>query len=249
MEFTTEQAKTVFDLIRTVNPYAYLLLLSLILPIFWITLKKAFGISEKTTDLETPDSKKTYNRIISKIVSTVTLKGDKVDKIVFYICIFAFLIGGIVVKIGEYKEETLRQKTIGLKKYLEGRNLTFLRMDAPIIKKLTNNTIEDILYNYPNEFVKTSDSIIMCVDTNVTKKILKTVYPLLESYLSQKLKTNCKIKIDTIGLGEAAWYGNVRSFFTLDIVYGFLSQPCNNGRFGIDVVKDSTIIYQIAPMK
>ncbi len=36
MEFTTEQAKTVFDLIRTVNPYAYLLLLSLILPIFWI---------------------------------------------------------------------------------------------------------------------------------------------------------------------------------------------------------------------
>ncbi|GEM_PF-2182601 len=249
MEFTTEQAKTVFDLIRTVNPYAYLLLLSLILPIFWITLKKAFGISEKKADLDIPISKKTYNRVISTIVSTISLKGDKADKVVFYICIFAFIIGGIVVKVGEYKEEMLRQKTIGLKKYLEGRNLTFLRMDSPIIKNLTNNTIEDILYNYPNEFVKTSDSIIMCVDTNVTKKILRTVYPLLESYLSQKLKINCKIKIDTIGLGEAAWYGNVRSFFTLDIIYGFLSQPSNNGRFGIDVVKDSTIIYQINPTK
>ena len=249
MEFTTEQAKTVFDLIRTVNPYAYLLLLSLILPIFWITLKKAFGISEKKGDSDLPISKKTYNRVISTIVSTISLKGDKADKVVFNICIIAFIMGGIVVKIGEYKEEALRQKTIGLKKYLEGRNLTFLRMDSPIIKNLTVNTIEDILYKYPNEFVKTSDSIIMCVDTNVTKKILRTVYPLLESYLSQKLKTNCMIKIDTIGLGEAAWFGNVRSFFTLDIIYGFLSQPCNNGRFGIDVVKDSTIIYQINPTK
>jgi hypothetical protein len=228
MEFTTEQAKTVFDLIRTVNPYAYLLLLSLILPIFWITLKKAFGISGKKADLDIPISKKTYNRVISKIVTTISLKGDKADKVVFYICIIAFLIGGIVVKIGEYKEETLRQKTIGLKKYFEGRNLTFMQTST-LSQIIPENTLEDICYNYPNAFIKTSDSNIMCVDTIVTNKIAKTVYPLLESYLKVKLKDNCKIAIDTIGIGEA-WYGNIRGFFMLDIIYGFLSQPANKGK-------------------
>ena len=242
MEFTTEQAKTVFDLIRTVNPYAYLLLLSLILPIFWITLKKAFGISEKKADLDIPISKKEYNGIISKIVSTITLKGDQADKIVFYFCIFAFLSGGIIVKIGEYKEETVRQKTIGLKKYFEGRNLTFMQTNS-LNGIIPESTLEDICYNYPNEFIKTSDANIMCVDSIVDKKIITTVYPLLESYLNVKLKSNAKIAIDTLGIGGAE-YGNVRGFFTLDIIYGFLSQPCNRGKYDIDVVNGRTLIYQ-----
>jgi hypothetical protein len=241
MEFTTEQAKTVFDLIRTVNPYAYLLLLSLILPIFWITLKKAFGISEKKGDSDLPISKKTYNRVISTIVSTISLKGDKADKVVFYICIFAFLIGGIVVKIGEYKEETLRQKTIALTKFFEGRNLTFMQTSY-LNEIIPESTLEDICYNYPNAFIKTSDSNIMCVDTIVTKKITKTVYPLLESYLRVKLKNNCKIAIDTIGIGGGG-YGNVRGFFMVDIIYGFLTQPCNQGKYDVDVIDGRTIIY------
>jgi hypothetical protein len=175
------------------------------------------------------------------------LNGDKADKIVFYISIFAFLSGGIIVKIGEYKEEMLRQKTIALTKFFEGRNLTFMQTSY-LNEIIPESTLEDICYNYPNAFIKTSDSNIMCVDTIVTNKIAKTVYPLLESYLNVKLKNNCKMALDTIGIGEA-WYGNIRGFFMLDIIYGFLSQPDNKGKYDLDVVDGRTIIYQGDPTK
>ncbi len=101
--------------------------------------------------------------------------------------------------------------------------------------------IDDILYNYPDEFTKTSPDNIACVDTTVTKNINASVYPLLESYLRLKLRNNQKISIDTLGK-RGAQFGDVRNFFMMDTVYGFLSQPCNKGKYNIDVVNDMTLI-------
>ena len=148
MEFTTEQAKTVFDLIRTVNPYAYPLLISLIFPIYWFTLKKSLGISNKTSNVSTPISDNLDKRIFSTIASTITLKGDKADKIIFYTCILAFIFGGIILKVGEYKEEVIRQKAISLKKCFEKRSLLFMSYE-----ELNNNfSILDFFETNQNYF-------------------------------------------------------------------------------------------------
>lgn len=243
MEFTTEQAKTIFDLIRTVNPYAYPLLISLIFPIYWFTLRKTLGISNETSNVSTPISNNLNKKIFSTIASILTLKGDKADRIIFYICILAFIIGGITLKFGEKKEEIIRQKAISLKKCFEKRNLLFMSYDDFISLDFTKKEIDDILYNYPNEFTKTSSINIACMDTNITKIIKTSVYPLLESYLRLKLRNNQKIDINTIG-NNTAGYENVQNFFTMDIIYEFLSLPSNKGKYDIDVVNGRTLINQ-----
>ena len=240
MGFTTEQAKSVFDLIKTVSPFAYPLLISLIFPIIWITYKKLLGLSNNADNMITSSNR--FKRIYLKIIAIITLTGNSADKFVFYCSLALFLFGGVFLKFGEHHEEVIRQNALALKKYFETENYLFINTDRLNPRGFDKQLLNDILYNFPNDFVSYGDTLIICTDTTVTKKILSNIYPLLESYLTIKLAECEHVSMDSLFQSDSVV--NVKNFFTYNVVYSFLCNPKNIGRFNINVINNQNVILK-----
>lgn len=230
MEYTTDQAKSIFDLIKSVSPYAYPLLVSLILPILWILLKKFMGLSNSDSAETTTNSK------WKKVLSSLFLQGDTADKVVFYSCILLFLSGGIFLKIGEHNEEIIRQKALELKKNFETKKYTSLLDRYIYTRGFTEKDLKKIRYNYPSEFIQISDSVTICIDTAVVKNTRSIVQPLLESYLRYEFKTKSMVDLDSLYQQDTIY--NVKNFFSADIIYSFLALPENRLKYDITVVNN-----------
>jgi hypothetical protein len=237
MEFTTEQAKSIFVLIKDVSLYAYPLLISLIFPIIWVTLKKLLGISNSSENAITTTNP--LKRILSKIGSTIALRGDSGDKVVFYFSVVLFIFGSILLKEGEKNEELIRQKALGLKKYFEAQNYIYESTNNLKDKGYSIKLQREILYNYPNEFISTDKETIRCIDTIVIQNINRIVYPLLDSYLKEKLK---ELRIVCVNDLFQERNRNIKKFFNPEIVYGFLSLPKNKDRYIITVLNEDDVI-------
>lgn len=241
MEFSTDQAKTIFDLIRSVSPYAYPLLVSLIFPVIWIALKKLMGLSGKEATHNTGKGA-WLKRIAGEITSILSLTGDKADKLVFHCCILLFFVGGITLKIGEHNEEVIRQNTLSLKNLYNESGYLFY--DTGALRKLgySKSKVSDITYNYPNTFLKSNDKIV-CVDTAIKRNLFEINSALLESFLREKFKTTEIIYVDSL-FQDDVQIRNVKNFFSLDIIYNFLSQAANRTRYNIAVINDKTVIIK-----
>ncbi|KAA5547985.1 hypothetical protein [Adhaeribacter rhizoryzae] len=204
------QAKSVFDLIESVNRFAFPLLISLIFPIIWIIFKKLFGLSNEG------------------------------DKAVFYSSLTLFIIGGIILKIGEYKEETIRQKALSLKHLYENDGYLYYYRTSLNERGYSDETLDKILYNYPNEFLESGPNIV-CVDSLVKKHVTNHNYALFDAYIREKLKSEKMVNVMLLFQDDST-IRNVKNYFSQDIVYGFLA--ANKGKFNIDVVNDSTMILK-----
>ncbi len=251
MEYTVDQAKNIFDLIRLVSPYAYPLLISLIFPIIWILFKKLLGLSNKTGEQSVIQGS-LFKKAIAYVERIVSLSGDKADKAVFYVSILMFFLGGITLKIGEHNEEVIRQRTLGLKHFYEESGYLFISIDALLRQNFTQDEINDITYKYPDEFLK-SGSNIVCVDTTIKRKVYLLNHILLESFIREKLNTAKSVVVDDLFQDDAVFDSttqkyretrNVKNFFSKDIVYSFLALPSIKDKYNLDVVNDRTIIIK-----
>lgn len=226
MEFTTEQAKSIFDLIKTVNPYAYPLLISLLLPLVWVGFKKLLGVSfTGNENVETPTG--FFNKVWFWVKSAVTLNGDLAEKIVFCICIALFVFGGVILKVGEQREELIRQNALGLKEYFINRMYSWENISVLNKRKITDKMREEILRSYPEEFIQI-DSTIYCTDSAVLNRIDSLILPLFESYLNYRFRTTKQVGIDSMR-------SSFETNFSRAIVYKFLRQPANKGKYEVGV--------------
>ena len=117
MDYSLDHAKTIFDLLEDINGYAIPLLLSLIFPLFWYFLKKVFGINEEYEKAKAVSSSDSFVQKWYDLFSQwIKLKGDRLDKLVFYGCIGLFISGIGLLKYGEIKQETMRQQACSLQK-------------------------------------------------------------------------------------------------------------------------------------
>jgi len=246
MDFTTDQAKSIFALIKEVSPYAYPLLLSLLIPIVWIALKKLLGISDKANEPNQEAPKENmFSKAISYLGSAISLKGDKGDRLVFYVCITLFLVGGILLKVGEHNEEMIRQETLGLKQYFFNRGYIWVKMDDIVKQGYKESKLKKIARNFPNDFLITDD-YIACVDSEIVHKTYKFAMPLLDIYLNSNLAT----AKDTACLEELFVPDsseNIRNYFSTDIVYSYLGLPENRHKYKLFVEKGKTLIVKNEP--
>jgi hypothetical protein len=248
MDFSTDQAKSIFALIKEVSPYAYPLLLALLIPIVWISLKKLLGIADKEAEPATDTAK---GNILSKAAgflgSAISLKGDKADRLVFYVCISMFLLGGILLKVGENREEIIRQETLGLKQYFFNRGYIWVKMEDIVKQGYKESRLRTIAHNFPNDFLITDD-YITCVDTEIVQKTYRFAMPLLDTYLNSNL-TNAK---DTICLEELFLPDsteNIRNYFSTDIVYSYLGLPEHKNKYRLFVVNGKTLMVKNETLK
>jgi hypothetical protein len=248
MEFTTEQAKTIFDLIRSASPYAYPLLISLILPIIWVVFKKMLGISNSKNEQNI--SGNFLSRFKARLRSFFTLDGEVAEKFLFYFCIILFVLGGVLLKIGENNEEVIRQRSLGLKQYLIQWGYNYERISSLKECKLSEKMVNTIIYNYPSEFIRDEEYIYL-TDSIAINKIYNFSFPLLASYLDYKFKFQNKIYLDSITCNtknknynnsKDAW--NIYDFFDYDIVLKFIGLPENKGKYSIDEIKGQIIIMK-----
>lgn len=209
MEYSIDQAKDVFDLIISVNRYAFPLLISLIFPLLWIIFKKLFGLSRSG------------------------------DSAIFYFSLALFIVGGIIVKVGEYKEERVRQQALSLKHFYENDGYLYYYRSYLIEKGYPNETLDKILYTYPDEFLQSGDNIV-CVDSAVRRHVMDLNYSLLDAYLRQRLKAEKAVNAELLFQNDSI--KNVKNFFSKDIVHGFIAT--NKGKFNLDVINDTTFILK-----
>ena len=239
MNYSIEQAKTVIQLIESISPYSYPLLLSLIFPIIWVLFKKLLGLSNGVKPTKDLKPSGLLNKVKNAFTSFFTLKGDLADKTVFYFSIGLFILSGILLKYGEYKEEVIRQKALSLKQlYLNDR---FLYFDKSWLNKQNYNdtALDKILYRYPEVFLKSGENIV-CVDTVARKKIINQNQILLNQYLREQFKYKEEVYVDS--LFQIDSINNVKNFFSKDLVYRFIA--ANEDAFDLDVKKDMTVIKQ-----
>jgi hypothetical protein len=235
MEFTTEQAKSIFDLIKSVSPYAYPLLISLLLPIVWVTLKKLLGVSFAANENKTlPD--KLPAKIMYWIKAALTLKGDIAEKIVFCACIALFIFGGVVLKIGEQREEVIRQNALELKEYFITQMYTWENVSALDERKISDKMRQEILHAFPEEFIQI-DNMIYCTDSVVIKRIDSLMLPLFEAYVNYRFRTTKQINIDSIK-------SNFETNFSRAVIYKFLRLPANRGKYEIGVENGRAVLMR-----
>ena len=237
MNYSIENAKTVLELIESVSPYSYPLLISLIFPLIWVLFKKLLGITN-AKKIE-PDEKplNLVTKVKNILISLFTLKGDTADKTIFYTSISLFIASGILLKYGEYKEEVIRQRALSLKQlYLNDRFLYFKR-EWLNEQNYDEAVLDKILYRYPEVFLHSGENVI-CVDSLSRRKIITQNEVLLNQYLREQFKLKKEIYIDS--LFQADGINNVKNFFSKDLVYRFLA--ANENSFDLDVKYDMTVI-------
>jgi len=246
MEYSIDHVKSVFNLIETVNPYSLLLLVSLIFPLLWMLFKKLFGFTSQpeTALVVVNENESTLKKFLKGVHSFIFFKGEYVDKIVFYICITAFFAGIVVLKIGENKEEVIRQNALTLKNLCKNDNSLFYYKNALNYRHYTNEVLDNIINRYPSEFLECrqdTSKIIVCVDSLTRSKITQSCYALLESYLRQAFKTKDSIYINDL-FEEDNVSKNVKNIFTEDIIYGYVAN--HGAKYNLAVAHGKTVILQ-----
>ena len=198
--FTLENAKTVFDLLKEVSPYAMPLLISLIFPIIWIIFKKILGISKKAESKMNDNENNTFSRIFERFKRIFnSLSGDVGDRVVFYSCLFLFLAGCFFLKYGERQEEIIRQKGIELRMYFEAGSSLSEDIKELELLGFDKDLIDDIRFKYPNQFVAFWDDdnhqILGLVDTTSVNKIKKSIFSLIDSFLITEFQKKDEVDI------------------------------------------------------
>ena len=248
MDFSVDQAKSIFDLIKIVSPYAYPLLISLVFPIFWILLKRLLGLSNTTNT--NPPQGNFLRRFFVEVGRVISLNGDTADRIVFYTCVILFFAGGVILKVGEYNEEVLRQRTLGLKHLYDESGYLFY--DTSALRKIgyTKAELDDITYEYPDEFLWSGKKIV-CVDSTVKRNVYAINHVLLDAYLRERLKHDSVVYLDSLFQEDVVTdttskkeveLRNVKNFFSVDIVYTYLAKTAYKDKYNLDVKDDKTII-------
>jgi len=194
-----------------------------------------------------------FQRIVSGTGRIFSLSGDTADKIVFYGCVLLFFVGGITLKIGEYNEENIRQKALGMKHLYEENGYLYYELEALVRQGYSEDEIKDITFRYPDEFVK-SGSRIVCVDSSVKKNVFSVNHILLDYYLREKLRQKPFVYLEDLFQDDLVWnektnkkdkeLKNVKNFFSPDIVYTYLILPTNKEKYNLDVINDRTVIIK-----
>ncbi len=243
MDFTTDQAKSIFALIKEVSPYAYPLLLSLLIPIVWVSLKKLLGIEGKAADPSADAPKgNVLSRAMGWLGAAISLKGDRADRLVFHACVALFLLGGILLKVGEYREEVVRQETLGLKQYFLNKGYIWLKMDEIVKQGYDKRTLKTIAFKFPNDFL-IADDYITCVDSAIVQKTYHFAMPLLDTYLSSNLVTDKDTAyLEDLFLPDTT--ENIRNYFSTDIVCSYLALPENKHKYKLFVQHGKTLMVR-----
>lgn len=252
MEFTINQTKDIFDLIVSVNKYSLPLLLSLLIPFLWIIYRKLLGlefiVDENISEIE----KSFFSKIRIKFLKFIKVYYISSNRIIFYFCLTLFIAGLIILKVGEYKEEIIRQNAISLKHLYDESGYLFFHKDGLKRAGYDEMLIEDITYNYPEIFVKSGENIV-CVDPLIKNNNYRINHVLLGLYLDNKLKDSSAIRIGELFQKDFFHDSirnvdyeirNVKNFFSKDIVYTYLASSLNGGKYYLSVKDNQDYIVK-----
>ena len=244
MNYSVEQAKSVFDLLRAVSPYAMPLIISLIFPIIWVLFKKLLGVSIEVSPQVEQQSSIFFQKIIKRIKSLFSsLNGGAGDKIVFYLCILLFFSGIAFLKIGEKSEEEIRQKALELKKFMEIRSSLSETYQALNVNGFDRDLVGKIRYNYPNDFVAymvDQDTLLAIVDTMSVEKVKRYVFSFLDSYLRAQFETRCQVDIESLTITEHG--EDIKRYFRGWLVWIYLSEKLDKEKYVLDYIDGRSVI-------
>ena len=111
MDYSVDQAKSIFTLLHDATWYAIPLILALLFPLIWVLFKKLLGITNNSMQ---PASN---NTVFDGLGRFFSLQGDFADELIFYSCLVLFLFGLWFLKHGEKQEETIRLKALSLQQF------------------------------------------------------------------------------------------------------------------------------------
>jgi hypothetical protein len=245
MDYSIDQAKTIIGLLHDVTWYAVPVFLALIFPLLWVMFKKLLGLSNSTQKNDST---------LDKIASFISLQGDNADKIVFGLSLTLFVVGVIVLKLGESYEEGIRRKALALKQYYY-LNLDRFSIPTTQIPDYFKGDLRAILKRYPQDFIATIDTFeytvnvkdtvkvkgtviesIFCVDSNHVNNYKNYVNNYLTEYFDKKLAIQNRVNVNVFSSKNY-----LQNFFLNRFVYNFLAQPSTAAKYLLET--DSNNVY------
>lgn len=207
MDFTVDQAKTIYDLLKQASPWAIPLVFFLFLPFIWTGLSKVLGVTT----------------VPSKVILGASLVG--------------IFLGIGALKYGEWRQENLRLRALELQQiFVNNDQISYSVQSLPNrFKKDDGNLANKIANNYPKQFISRTDELgityIDYVDSMYLEKYQQKINPLLASYIDNKLLSQ-----DTLDLIQLFQGGNhLQNLFLIRFVHGFLATPNYSTKYYLDV--------------
>ncbi len=204
MEYSIDQAKSIFTLLHEATWYAVPVIVALIFPLVWALFKKLLGI---------------------KTSGTEGAEAAPGDTLVFYGSVILLIIGVVMLKIGERREENLRQKAISLKQYFKIHSV--ISIPTNNLPDFYQTYINRILKTFPNDFLmgvnESGNVTIYCVDSTYIRNYSLKVNSLLTEYIDYRLAKENKVDVENIFNAD----NNLTNYFVRYFVYDFLSVPSN----------------------
>ena len=159
----------------------------------------------------------------------------QLDSIVIYTSLALFIIGTITLYIDQRYRENVRNNGLSMKEYLVKENFYSFSKDSfsKRMPKLSVHKINDVLDQYPTEFIETENRFIVLMDSFTLNKITNTSEKLLDTYLCA-IKTDSAISINRLFKPPY--------FFTRMVVYKLIADSTPKYQYNILTDGEQVII-------
>ena len=224
------EAIQVIDLIKLIKWSSLPIFFSIIIPVFYSTFYKLNPKDESSLNSSSSS--------LDKVISFFSL--PSLDRFIINTSVLLFVLGTITILIDQNYKERTRNNALRVKQYLMNGNIYAISKDSLVIgtKKLSNlelKDIENIVYQYPSEFIEVEDRTIVLRDSILFQKILTTSTKLLDNYLSNPNLSPIQ-NIDTIFKNS--------TFFTRQVVRKLLIDSSNKYIYCLSTCGGNSIIIR-----
>lgn len=184
LDLKLKEVISLLDLIKVISWGAIPLLLSITVPILYITISKL--LPTETVEATTDNSPK--RSFFERVKALITL--PNVNKLVVYSSLILFIGGVITIKIDQTRKDRIRNIGLRMKEYFLVKNVYQVNRysltdgDSHLVG-VNNEDIQDVLDQYPNEFIEMDNNrtIVIC-DSVYYKKIMANSVMLLDNFMS-----------------------------------------------------------------
>lgn len=181
LDFKLEKVIEILDLVKKLSWGAIPLWFSLTFPIIYFVYIRLI-----------PEDKgiKTNSSFWEKLKQLFSI--PKMNKAVISFSLAMFIIGTITLMIDQTHKEKIRSNGLRMKQYFLSKNNHSLKKRSLVegyvkIGGMSFTDIDNVLKQYPNEFIEVDDGSILLRDSLVLEHIIHKSLKLLDSYLSDSL--------------------------------------------------------------
>ncbi len=143
MDLSLKDAVSIMDVVKTLNQYTVLLWFSLIVPVYYITIKKVLP--------ETPAPDNSAMGLLAKANRMIAL--PKFEPYAISLALVLFVVGTLVAMRGQQQQDKIRDTGWTLKNYMVNTGYTRMHIsDISLVTKIDTNDIKKVARRFPNEF-------------------------------------------------------------------------------------------------